>query len=64
MAARRIDNNAMPPRVAALVYITALAPDETETSQSQQAKFPTTEIFSHIEVADGRIWMRPDEQLH
>jgi pimeloyl-ACP methyl ester carboxylesterase len=47
-------------RVAALVYIAALAPDETETSQSQQAKFPTTDVFSRIEVADGRIWLRPD----
>jgi len=52
-------------RVAALVYIAALAPDETETSQSQQAKFPVTDVFSHIEVADGevadgRIWLRPD----
>jgi pimeloyl-ACP methyl ester carboxylesterase len=47
-------------RVAALVYIAALAPDETETSQSQQQKFPVTEAFSHIEVADGRIWLRPD----
>jgi pimeloyl-ACP methyl ester carboxylesterase len=47
-------------RVAGLVYIAALAPDESETSQSQQAKFPTTDIFSHIEIADGRIWLRPD----
>lgn len=47
-------------RVAALVYIAALAPDETETSQSQQAKFPVTDVFSHIEVADGRIWLRPN----
>ena len=47
-------------RVAALVYIAALAPDETETSQSQQQKFPVTDVFSHIEVADGRIWLRPD----
>ena len=46
-------------RVAALVYIAALAPDETETSQSQQQKFPITDVFSHIEVADGRIWLRP-----
>jgi pimeloyl-ACP methyl ester carboxylesterase len=22
-------------------------------------KFPTTEVFSHIEIADGRIWLRP-----
>jgi pimeloyl-ACP methyl ester carboxylesterase len=47
-------------RVAGLVYIAALAPDVDETSQSQQDKFPTTDIFSHIEVADGRIWMLPD----
>jgi pimeloyl-ACP methyl ester carboxylesterase len=32
-------------RVAALVYISALAPDETETSQSQQQKFPVTEVL-------------------
>jgi pimeloyl-ACP methyl ester carboxylesterase len=50
----------MDDRVAALVYIAALAPDEAETSQSQQAKFPVTDVFSHIEVADGRIWLRPD----
>jgi pimeloyl-ACP methyl ester carboxylesterase len=47
-------------RVAALVYIAALAPDETETSQSQQEKFPVTDVFSHIEIADGRIWLRAD----
>ncbi len=46
-------------RVAALVYIAALAPDETETSQSQQQQFPVTDVFSHVEVADGRVWMRP-----
>ena len=47
-------------RVAGLVYIAALAPDETETSQSLQDKFPTTEIFSHIDIADGRIWLLPE----
>ena len=47
-------------RVAGLVYIAALAPDETETSQSQQDQFPVTDVFSYIEVADGRIWMRPE----
>src|SRR5439155_9626963 len=35
-------------------------PDDDETSQSQQDKFPKTEIFAHIEVADGHVWMRPD----
>ena len=47
-------------RVGALVYIAALAPDADETSQSLQQKFPVTDVFSHIEVADGRIWLKPD----
>src|SRR5216683_7270010 len=47
-------------RVAGLVYIAALALDADETSQSQQAQFPVTDIFSHIEVADGRVWMLPE----
>jgi pimeloyl-ACP methyl ester carboxylesterase len=46
------------PRVAALVYIAALAPDADETSQSQQNKFPKTDVFAHIEVTDGRIWLK------
>jgi pimeloyl-ACP methyl ester carboxylesterase len=46
-------------RIAALVYIAALAPDTDETSQSLQDQFPTTEVFSHIEVADGRVWLLP-----
>ena len=47
-------------RVAGLVYISALAPDENETSQSQQDPFPVTDVFSYIEVAGGRIWMLPE----
>jgi pimeloyl-ACP methyl ester carboxylesterase len=47
-------------RVKALVYICALAPDETETSQSIQEKYPQTDVLKHIEVADGRIWLKPD----
>jgi pimeloyl-ACP methyl ester carboxylesterase len=46
-------------RVAALVYICALAPDADETSQRLQEKFPRTEVFDHIEVADGRVWLKP-----
>jgi pimeloyl-ACP methyl ester carboxylesterase len=46
-------------RVAGLVYIAALGPDETETSQGELDKFPVTPVFSHIEVADGRVWMLP-----
>jgi len=47
-------------RVAGLVYIAALAPDAGETSQSQLDKFPVTDVFSHIEVADGRVWLKPE----
>ena len=47
-------------RVAGLVYIAALAPDADETSQSQQEKFPVTDVFQYVEAADGRIWMRPE----
>jgi pimeloyl-ACP methyl ester carboxylesterase len=46
-------------RVAGLVYIAALAPDDGETLQSQQNQFPVTDIFSHIDIADGRVWMLP-----
>jgi RNA polymerase sigma factor (sigma-70 family) len=47
-------------RVVGLVYICALAPDADETSQTQQSNFPKTDVFSHIEVVDGRIWLRPE----
>ena len=46
-------------RVVGLVYIAALAPDADDTSQSQQDKFPRTDVFGHIEVADGRVWLKP-----
>jgi pimeloyl-ACP methyl ester carboxylesterase len=42
------------------VYIAALAPDAGETSQSFLDTFPASDIFSHIEVADGRVWMKPE----
>jgi pimeloyl-ACP methyl ester carboxylesterase len=48
------------PRVAALVYVAAFAPDADETTQSLQEKFPATDIFSHVEVADGRVWLKRD----
>jgi pimeloyl-ACP methyl ester carboxylesterase len=48
------------PRVVGLVYIAALAPDANETSQSLQAQFPATDVFSHIEIADGRVWLKPE----
>src|SRR5262252_1420311 len=46
-------------RVAGVVFISAVAPDAGESVNSQLGKFPTTEIFKHIEVADGRVWMLP-----
>jgi len=52
------------PRVAALVYIAALAPDAEETSQSLLAKFPTTQVFGHLDVPQGRIWLKPSGLTH
>ena len=45
-------------RVAGLVYIAALWPDVDDTSQGQQDKYPKTDIWGHVEVADGRAWMK------
>jgi pimeloyl-ACP methyl ester carboxylesterase len=47
-------------RVVGLVYICALAPDDDETSQSLQEKFPKTDVLDHIEVAEDRIWLKRD----
>jgi pimeloyl-ACP methyl ester carboxylesterase len=44
-------------RVVGLVYIAALAPDDGETSQSQVDRFQPSDVFGHIQVADGRLWM-------
>jgi pimeloyl-ACP methyl ester carboxylesterase len=50
--------------VAGLVYIAALAPDADETSQSLLDKFPTTPVFGHIEVTDGRVWLKQSGVTH
>jgi len=47
-------------RVAGLVYIAALAPDADETSQTQRSKFPKKDVFSYVQVTDGRIWLLPE----
>ena len=47
-------------RVGALVYIAALAPEDGDTSQLDQDKFPKTDVFNYIEIADGRIWLKPE----
>ena len=46
-------------RVAGLVYIAAVAPDVGETVQQQLDKYPS-DIFSRVEVSDGRAWMLPN----
>jgi pimeloyl-ACP methyl ester carboxylesterase len=51
-------------RVAGLVYVAALAPDADETSQSLLDKFPTTPVFGHIEVTDGRVWLKQSGVKH
>ena len=43
-------------RVIGLVYVAAVAPDAGETVQDQLDKYPS-DIFSRVEVADGRAWM-------
>src|SRR5215469_10536880 len=46
-------------RVKALVYICAFAPEDGEPTQVDQAKFPQTAVFQHIEATDGRLFLRP-----
>ncbi len=46
-------------RVVGLVYIAAVAPDVGETVQDQLDRHPS-DIFSRVEVADGRAWMLPN----
>lgn len=46
-------------KVVGLVFISALAPDTGETAQSQTANYPA-EVFNHIEISDGRIWLLPE----
>jgi pimeloyl-ACP methyl ester carboxylesterase len=46
-------------RVIGLVYIAAVAPDIDETVQDQLDKYPS-DVFSCVEVADGRAWMLPN----
>jgi pimeloyl-ACP methyl ester carboxylesterase len=48
------------PRVVGLVYLAAFAPDDDETTQSLQERFPPTDIFSNVELGDGRVWLKPD----
>ena len=47
-------------RVAGLVYISALAPDEDETTQSQLEKFPSSDVLGFVEPSGGRLWLSRD----
>jgi pimeloyl-ACP methyl ester carboxylesterase len=47
-------------RIAGLVYISAVAPDANETVNGQLRSFTPTEVFKHVEVAEGRVWLLPD----
>src|SRR5258706_83044 len=49
-----------PDRGSGLGFILRLAPHAGGTSPTQQAHFPKNGVFSHIEVVDGRIWLRPE----
>ena len=44
-------------RVAGLVYLAAFAPDADEASDTQLSRFPKTDVLSHVEVANGRLWL-------
>jgi pimeloyl-ACP methyl ester carboxylesterase len=46
-------------RVAALVYVCAFAPEDGDPTQADQAQYPQTPVFQHIEAADGRLFLRP-----
>nr|WP_206549397.1 MULTISPECIES: alpha/beta fold hydrolase [unclassified Chryseobacterium] len=43
----------------ALVYVAALAPDTDEIIGELTKDYPT-EVFNHVEMADGFIWMTKD----
>ncbi|MGO7338540.1 alpha/beta hydrolase, partial [Rhizobium leguminosarum] len=38
--------------------LTSVPPDVGETVQDQLAKYPS-DIFNHVEAADGRAWLLP-----
>ena len=51
----------MDPCVSLLWSALRSGPDETETSQSEQEKFPKTDAFNRqYDVADGRVWLKPN----
>ena len=51
-------------RVAGLVYIAALGPDEGETPQGLASSAPTSPLFSHLDIQGGHIWIAEDGIQH
>jgi pimeloyl-ACP methyl ester carboxylesterase len=47
-------------RVLGLVYIAALAPNDGESSQQELDRYPASDVFAHISVSGGRIWLLPE----
>ena len=39
-------------------------PDADETSQSLLGKFPTSPVFGHLDVPEGRIWLKQSGVKH
>jgi pimeloyl-ACP methyl ester carboxylesterase len=51
-------------RVKGLVYVAALGPDTGESVLSAGSKFAPTDVFKHIAVVDGYIWLNRDALPH
>src|SRR5271156_2763170 len=45
---------------AGQIPFAALGPDESETSQGLQDKFPKTDAFGYVALADGRLRLLPE----
>jgi hypothetical protein len=45
---------------AGRIPFAALGPDESETSEGLQDKFPKTDAFGYVALADGRLWLLPE----
>src|SRR5262249_32053495 len=45
---------------AASVNMAPFGPDADERTKIVKKNFPATDIFSHIELADGRVWLKPN----
>lgn len=48
------------PRVKALVYLTALVPDEGETVNEMAAAFEMPQLMQHVSIVSGYVWLDRD----